>query len=67
MQSVRDQVVAQVEAAPVNYFEIMPLFGDLSYEEGVAALTRFSEYVMPAVREASRSVLRTASGAGVAA
>ncbi len=66
-ESVRDQVVAQVEAAPVNYFEIMPLFGDLSYEEGVAALTRFSEYVMPAVREASRSVLRTASGAGVAA
>ena len=65
--SVRDQVVAQVEAAQINYFEIMPLFGDLTYEEGVTALSQFSEHVMPAVREASRPVLETRSGAGVPA
>jgi len=67
MESARDQVVAQVEAAQVNYFEIMPLFGDLTYEEGVTALSQFSEHVMPAVRGASRSVLQARSGAGVPA
>jgi alkanesulfonate monooxygenase SsuD/methylene tetrahydromethanopterin reductase-like flavin-dependent oxidoreductase (luciferase family) len=56
-ESVRDQIVAQVEAAQINYFEIMPLFGDLSYEEGLTTLSQFSEYVMPAVRAAARSVL----------
>jgi alkanesulfonate monooxygenase SsuD/methylene tetrahydromethanopterin reductase-like flavin-dependent oxidoreductase (luciferase family) len=65
--SVRDQIVAQVEAAQINYFEIMPLFGDLTYEEGVRALNQFAEYVMPAAREASRSVLQTRSGAKVSA
>ena len=66
-ESVRDQVIAQVEAAQVNYFEIMPLFGDLSYAEGVTALSQFSEHIMPAVRKASRSVLETRSGAEVSA
>ena len=66
-ESVRDQVVAQVEAAQVNYFEVMPLFGDLTYEEGVTALRQFSEHVMPVVREAARSVLQIRTGAGVPA
>jgi alkanesulfonate monooxygenase SsuD/methylene tetrahydromethanopterin reductase-like flavin-dependent oxidoreductase (luciferase family) len=64
--SVRDQVVAQVEAAPVNYFEIMPLFGDLSYTEGVATLTQFSGHVMLAVRAAARPVLEARVGEEVA-
>jgi alkanesulfonate monooxygenase SsuD/methylene tetrahydromethanopterin reductase-like flavin-dependent oxidoreductase (luciferase family) len=67
VDSVRDQVVAQVEAAQINYFEIMPLFGDLAYDEGVETLTQFSEHVMPAVRAAARSVLEIRSAAGVPA
>jgi alkanesulfonate monooxygenase SsuD/methylene tetrahydromethanopterin reductase-like flavin-dependent oxidoreductase (luciferase family) len=61
MDSVREQVVAQVREAPLNYFEIKPLFGDLSYEEGVANLTAFCEGVMPAVRAAAQPVLGAAS------
>jgi alkanesulfonate monooxygenase SsuD/methylene tetrahydromethanopterin reductase-like flavin-dependent oxidoreductase (luciferase family) len=65
--SVRDQVVAQVEAAQINYFEIMPLFGDLSYDEGVRTLSQFSEHVMPSVRQTARSVLDPQVGTGVPA
>jgi hypothetical protein len=54
-------------AAQINYFEIMPLFGDLSYDEGARTLSQFSEHVMPAVRQTARSVLETRAGTGVRA
>jgi hypothetical protein len=45
----------------------MPLFGDLSYADGVRTLSQFSAHVMPAVRQASRSVLASRLGTGVPA
>ena len=62
--SVRDQLVAQVRQAQLNYLEIKPLFGDLSPEEGMATLSAFCADVMPAVREAASSVLEARPVAG---
>ena len=52
-ETVRDQLIAQVEQAPVNYFEATLAFGDLTPEEAQDNLSAFAESVMPAVREAA--------------
>lgn len=52
-QTVRDQLIAQVEQAPVNYFEATLAFGDLTPQEAHANLAAFATAVMPAVRDAA--------------
>lgn len=52
-RTVRDLLVAQVEQAPVNYFEATMAFGDLTPDESRANLAAFAEVVMPAVRAAA--------------
>ncbi|MCI2416853.1 LLM class flavin-dependent oxidoreductase [Saccharopolyspora sp. K220] len=49
-ESVRDQVVHQVEVSGVNYFEMLAFFGDMSFEEASFSLRAFAEEVAPAVR-----------------
>jgi alkanesulfonate monooxygenase SsuD/methylene tetrahydromethanopterin reductase-like flavin-dependent oxidoreductase (luciferase family) len=49
--SVRDQVIAQVEGANLNYFETMLAFGDMTADESLTNLRTFASEVMPAVRE----------------
>jgi hypothetical protein len=51
-QTVRDRLIEQVQAAPVNYFEATLAFGDLTLEESLANVAAFAHLVMPAVREA---------------
>jgi alkanesulfonate monooxygenase SsuD/methylene tetrahydromethanopterin reductase-like flavin-dependent oxidoreductase (luciferase family) len=51
--TVRDQLIEQVQAVPVNYFEATLSFGDLTLEESLANLAAFAHAVMPAVREAT--------------
>ncbi|MEV0110857.1 LLM class flavin-dependent oxidoreductase [Nocardia sp. NPDC050799] len=50
VDSVRDQLLAQIEHSPVNYLEVMPYFGDMSYDEARRNLQWFSDHVMPALR-----------------
>jgi alkanesulfonate monooxygenase SsuD/methylene tetrahydromethanopterin reductase-like flavin-dependent oxidoreductase (luciferase family) len=52
-ETVRDLLIAQVEQAPLNYFEATLAFGDLTADEAQANLAAFSKVVMPAVREAA--------------
>jgi alkanesulfonate monooxygenase SsuD/methylene tetrahydromethanopterin reductase-like flavin-dependent oxidoreductase (luciferase family) len=52
-ETVRDMLVAQVEQVPVNYFEAMFSFGDLTAAEVTGTVHAFAEVVMPAVREAA--------------
>ena len=51
-ETVRDKLVAQVRAAPMNYFEATFAFGDLSLDEALENLRSFARTVMPAVRSA---------------
>ena len=51
--TVRDLLIDQVRAAPVNYFEATLAFGDLTLEESLANQAAFAGLVMPAVREAA--------------
>lgn len=60
-ETVRDLLIAQVEQAPINYFEGTFAFGDLTAEEAKENLAAFAETVMPAVR---RAAARRAGGIG---
>ena len=51
VETVRNALLAQAEAAPINFFEATLWYGDLSRDEALANLRTFSEEVMPAVRE----------------
>jgi alkanesulfonate monooxygenase SsuD/methylene tetrahydromethanopterin reductase-like flavin-dependent oxidoreductase (luciferase family) len=61
-RTVRDLLVRQVEAAAINYFEAMLVFGDLTRAEAQANLRAFAETVMPAVREAAQRRGRVGPG-----
>lgn len=52
-ESVRDQIVHQVESAEVNYFESQLYFGDMTYEQAQYSLRGFVEQVAPAARQAA--------------
>ena len=54
-ETVRDQLVAQIAQAPVNYFETTLAFGDLTPEEAHTNLAAFADVVMPAAREAAET------------
>jgi len=51
VETVRDALLAQTEAAPINFFEATLWYGDLSRDEALANLRTFTEEVVPAVRE----------------
>jgi alkanesulfonate monooxygenase SsuD/methylene tetrahydromethanopterin reductase-like flavin-dependent oxidoreductase (luciferase family) len=52
-ESVRDQIVHQVESAEVNYFQSQLYFGDMTYDEAQYSLREFVEQVAPAARRAA--------------
>ncbi|MGP4014722.1 LLM class flavin-dependent oxidoreductase [Saccharopolyspora sp. 5N708] len=51
--SVRDQVVHQVETSGANYFEMSAFFGDMTFDEALHSLRAFTDQVAPAVRTAA--------------
>lgn len=56
--SVRDEIVAQVEASAVNYLELKIIFGDLTFGEARATARTITEYVAPAARDAADRAAR---------
>ena len=52
--SVRDEIVAQVETAGINYLELRIIFGDVSRAEAVATARTVAEHIAPAARQAVR-------------
>src|SRR5690606_20962401 len=50
--SVREQILEQIERAEVNFFEAQLYKGDLSFDEALGNLRRFAE-IMPSIREAA--------------
>jgi alkanesulfonate monooxygenase SsuD/methylene tetrahydromethanopterin reductase-like flavin-dependent oxidoreductase (luciferase family) len=51
VETVRNALLAQAEAAPINFFEATLAYGDLSQDEALANLRTFAEEIIPAVRE----------------
>jgi alkanesulfonate monooxygenase SsuD/methylene tetrahydromethanopterin reductase-like flavin-dependent oxidoreductase (luciferase family) len=51
--SVRDELVAQVETAGVNYLELKLVFGDIDVAEAAATARTITEHIAPAAREAA--------------
>lgn len=51
--SVRDEIVAQVETSGVNYLELKIIFGDISLDSAVATARTITEHVAPAARAAA--------------
>lgn len=56
--SVRDEIVAQVEASGVNYLEMKIIFGNVDVNEAVATARTVAEYIVPAAREAAERAAR---------
>jgi alkanesulfonate monooxygenase SsuD/methylene tetrahydromethanopterin reductase-like flavin-dependent oxidoreductase (luciferase family) len=56
--SVRDQLVAQVETSGVNYLELKLIFGDLALAEAVATARTVMRHIAPAAREAADRAAR---------
>lgn len=51
VETVRDALIAQADAAPINFFEGMFWFGDLTPQEARANLQAFTREVAPALQE----------------
>ena len=49
-ESVRDQIVAQVEHSGINYLEVKPLFGDIPLADAVSSARVLTEFVGPALQ-----------------
>ncbi|MEW2507744.1 LLM class flavin-dependent oxidoreductase [Amycolatopsis sp. NPDC047767] len=56
--SVRDEIVAQVEASAVNYLELKIIFGDIGLDAAVATARTITGHVAPAAREAADRAAR---------
>jgi alkanesulfonate monooxygenase SsuD/methylene tetrahydromethanopterin reductase-like flavin-dependent oxidoreductase (luciferase family) len=56
--SVRDEIVAQVEASGVNHLELKIIFGDIAFGDAVATARTITEYVAPAARDAADKAAR---------
>jgi alkanesulfonate monooxygenase SsuD/methylene tetrahydromethanopterin reductase-like flavin-dependent oxidoreductase (luciferase family) len=56
--SVRDEIVAQVETSGINYLELKIVFGDIGRPEAVATARTVSEHIAPAAREAATRAAR---------
>jgi alkanesulfonate monooxygenase SsuD/methylene tetrahydromethanopterin reductase-like flavin-dependent oxidoreductase (luciferase family) len=56
--SVRDEIVAQVEASAVNYLELKIIFGDIGFDTAAATARTITEHVAPAAREAAERAAR---------
>ena len=54
LDSVRDQIVAQVETSGINYVEMKLLFGDITVEHAVSTARAVMTAVAPAARDAGR-------------
>lgn len=59
-ESVRDQIVHQVETADVNYFQSQMYFGDMTYDQAQYSLRMFMDEVAPAVKQAAQRAGRPA-------
>ena len=51
VETVRAALLAQVDEAPINFFEGLLWFGDMTRNEALANLHAFTEEIAPAVRE----------------
>lgn len=60
VDSVRDRIVAQVEAAGINYLEMKPIFGDITLEQASFTARMVMERIAPAAREATVRTSRSA-------
>jgi alkanesulfonate monooxygenase SsuD/methylene tetrahydromethanopterin reductase-like flavin-dependent oxidoreductase (luciferase family) len=56
--SVRDEIVAQVEASGVNYLELKIIFGDVGFGAAAATARVVAEQVAPAARAAAEQADR---------
>jgi alkanesulfonate monooxygenase SsuD/methylene tetrahydromethanopterin reductase-like flavin-dependent oxidoreductase (luciferase family) len=56
--SVRDEIVAQVEASGVNYLELKIIFGDIAFDAAVTTARTITEHVAPAARDAADRAAR---------
>jgi len=56
--SVRDEIVAQVEASGVNYLELKIIFGDIGIDDAIATTRAITEHVAPAARDAAAKAAR---------
>ncbi|QRP50320.1 LLM class flavin-dependent oxidoreductase [Amycolatopsis sp. FDAARGOS 1241] len=56
--SVRDEIVAQVETSGVNYLELKIIFGDLGVDDAIATARTMIEHVAPAARAAADKAAR---------
>lgn len=54
--SVREQILDQIERAEVNFFEAQLYKGDLTFEEALSNMRRFAE-IMPSIRESAAARL----------
>lgn len=52
--SVRDDIVTQVEESGVNYLELKIFFGDIGFAAASATARAIAEHIAPAAREAAR-------------
>ncbi|MER5450321.1 LLM class flavin-dependent oxidoreductase [Streptomyces sp. NPDC002766] len=55
--SVRDEIVAQIEASGINYLELSIIFGDIGLAEATATARAVADHVAPAAREAAQKTL----------
>lgn len=56
--SVRDEIVAQIEASGMNYLALSIIFGDIGLAEATATARAVADHVAPATREAAQKTLR---------
>lgn len=56
--SVRDQIVAQVETSGINYLELKIIFGDITRTQAIATARTVSEHIAPAARDAANRAAR---------
>lgn len=54
IDSVRDEMVAQVEESGVNYLELKIIFGDIGLAAATATASAITEHVAPAARAAAQ-------------
>jgi alkanesulfonate monooxygenase SsuD/methylene tetrahydromethanopterin reductase-like flavin-dependent oxidoreductase (luciferase family) len=58
VESVRDEIVAQIEASGINYLECKLFFGDVGLERATATARAIADHIAPAANDAAARAAR---------